>query len=75
MAWDYLKENVSETLIRRLGLDDGAVFRVVATLLAFFAVCIPLFLMMVRWTLFIETTRLPFTHTVLLGWSEVVWLA
>lgn len=47
VAWDYLKEKVSDMLIRRLGLDDGAVFAVVCSVLAFFAVCIPLFLLMV----------------------------
>ena len=33
--------------MKRLGLDDGTVFRVITSLLLFFAICVPLFIMMI----------------------------
>lgn len=47
MAWQYLKEDVCDKMIRQLGLADGDIFRNVAALLLLFVICIPLFLMMI----------------------------
>ena len=47
VAWNYLKDNCNDTLVRRLGLDDGAVFGVVLKIIGFFCLSIPLFIVMI----------------------------
>jgi hypothetical protein len=47
VAWNYLKDNCADTLVQRLGLDDGAIFRAVLTVITFFVISIPLFIAMI----------------------------
>ena len=47
VAWAYLKDNVTDSMISRLGLDDPSILRNVGLLLVFFAINIPLFLLMI----------------------------
>jgi hypothetical protein len=42
VAWKYLKEHVTESLVAKLGLDDGSIFKNALVVLTFFALCMVL---------------------------------
>ena len=46
-SWEYLRETVAEVMMIKLGLDDSSIIKHVGYFLLCFAICIPLFLMMI----------------------------